>query len=71
MEDDTRLAGLGVRINVFCDPTRIARALGLDVELPDVGNRDPAYRDEVRRVDWKPALRGRVADTEEERGDPD
>lgn len=71
MGDDERLAGLGVRINVFGDPTRIARALGLDVELPDVDSRDPAYWNEVRRVGWKPALRGRVADTEEERGDPD
>jgi hypothetical protein len=56
---------------VFGCPTRIARALGLDVELPDVDSRDPAYWDALRREGWKPKLRGRVADTEEERGDPD
>ena len=66
-----RLEALPVRINVFGDPTRIARALGLEVELPDVDSRDPAYWAEVRRVGWKPRLRGKVADTEEERGDPD
>ena len=71
MDDDMRLEFLGVRISVFGDPTRVARALGLDVELPDVDSRDRAYWDEVHRVGWKPKLRGRVADTEEERGDPD
>lgn len=71
MEDyDEPLSTLGVRINVFGDPTRIARALGLDIELPDVDSRDPAYWEELRRVGWKPRLRGRIADTEE-RGDPD
>ena len=71
MEDDMRLERLGVKINLFGDPTRIARALGLDVELPDVDSRDQAYWDALRRDGWKPALRGRIADTEEERGDPD
>ncbi len=71
MEDCTRLSRLEVRINVFGNPTRIARALGLDVELPDMDNTDPVYWAEVRRVGWKPQLRGKVADTEEERGDPD
>ncbi|GAA0567754.1 hypothetical protein GCM10009416_02250 [Craurococcus roseus] len=32
---------------------------------------DPAYWDEIYRLGWMPKLRGRVADTEEERGDPD
>lgn len=71
MEHDTPLARLRVRMNVFGDPTRIARALGLEIDLPDVDSRDPAYWEELRRVGWKPGLRGRVADTEEERGDPD
>jgi hypothetical protein len=71
MEDDMPLAELRVHINVFGCPTRIARALGLDIELPDMNNRDPAYWAEVDRVGWKPALRGKIADTEEERGDPD
>ena len=60
-----------VMANVFGCPTRIARALGLEVELPDVDSRDPAHWDAVRRDGWKPALRGKVADTEEARGDPD
>ena len=64
------LETLPVRINVFEDPTRIARALGLEVELPDIDSTVPAYWDAVRREGWKPALRGRIADTEEERGDP-
>ena len=71
MEHDTPLARLRVRMNVFGDPTRIARALGLEIELPDVDSRNPAYWEELRCVGWKPGLRGRVADTEEERGDPD
>ena len=60
-----------MNINVFGCPTQIARALGLAVELPDMDSRDPAYWAEVHQVGWKPKLRGRIADTEEERGDPD
>ena len=72
MEDEVlELDRVPVRINVFGCPTRVARALGLEVELPDVDRRDPAYWDEIHRVGWKPRLRGRIADTEEARGDPD
>ena len=60
-----------VRINVLGCPTRIARALGLDVELPEVDSRDGACWDALHRDGWKPALRGLIADTEEGRGDPD
>ena len=70
MEDDPRLSRLKVRINVFGDASRIARALGLDIELPGVDSSGPAYRDEVHRLGWKPPLRGKVADPEED-GDPD
>jgi hypothetical protein len=49
---------------------RIARALGLDIELPGVDSNRPAYWDEVHRLGWKPPLRGKVADAEED-GDPD
>ena len=70
MEDDPRLSRLKVRINVFGNATRIARALGLDVELPGVDSTGPAYWDEVHRLGWKPPLRGKVADPEED-GDPD
>ncbi len=72
MEDERpALETLPVRINVFGCPTRVARALGLDIELPDVDSRDPAYWDAVHRAGWKSRLRGRIADTEEARGDPD
>ena len=70
MEDDPRLSRLKVRINVFGDASRIARALGLDIELPGVDSSGPAYWDEVHRLGWKPPLRGKVADPEED-GDPD
>ena len=70
MEDDPRLSRLKVRINVFANATRIARALGLDIELPGVDSSGPAYWDEVHRLGWKPPLRGKVADPEED-GDPD
>ena len=69
--DDADAGWVPVRINVMVDATEVARALGLEIELPDVGSRDPAYWEAVRRDGWKPALRGRVHDTEEERGDPD
>ena len=64
---------LRVMVSLFTEnsPTPIARALGLDIELPNVNSRDQAYWDEVLREGWKPPLRGKIADTEEERGDPD
>ena len=64
------LGATRVKINVLEDATMVARALGLDVELPDVGSRDPAYWEALRRDGWKRKLRGRVLDTEED-GDPD
>ena len=64
------LGATRVKINILEDATVVARALGLEVELPDVGSRDPAYWEAVRRDGWKPALRGRVFDTEEN-GDDD
>jgi len=71
MEDEVlELERVPVRINVFGCPTRIARALGLEVELPDVDSRDRASWDEIHRVGWKPRLRGRIHDPEED-GDPD
>ena len=71
MEEAMEPGSVPVRINLFGDPTRIARALGLEIVLPDVDSRDPAYWDAMHRVGWTPALRGRIADTEEEHGDPD
>jgi hypothetical protein len=32
-----------VVMNIFGDATAIARALGLDIGLPDCDNEDPAY----------------------------
>ncbi|GAA0604483.1 hypothetical protein GCM10009416_47630 [Craurococcus roseus] len=70
-EDGGEAGWMPVKVNVFSCPTRIARALGLDgVELPDVDSRDRAYWERVHAEGWKPKLRGRILDTEEERGDP-
>ncbi len=70
MEDGPRVSRLQVRINVFGNATRIARALRLDIELPGLDSSGPAYWDEMHRLGWKPSLRGKVADPEED-GDPD
>ena len=34
-------------INLFCDATRIAHVLGLDIELPDCDNQDPACWEQI------------------------
>jgi len=60
-----------VSINLFGDSTKIAQALGLDIELPDVDNTDDAYWDRLHAEGWKPNLRGKVANLGEESGDPD
>ncbi len=70
MEDDPRVSRLKVRINVFGNATCIARALGLDIELPGLDSTGPAHWDEIHRLGWKPSLRGKVTDPEED-GDPD
>lgn len=67
------LAGRGecVVVNVFGDPTRIARLLGLEIELPDPDNVDPEY---WRRIHadggYKRRIAGKIADPWLE-GDPD
>jgi hypothetical protein len=38
-------------VNVLGDGTRIARALGLDVELPDLEIKDPAYWERFWKTD--------------------
>jgi hypothetical protein len=53
-----------VIVSLFGDPTRIARALGLDIELPDVDCVDPAYWERVHATGWKPQLEGKIADPE-------
>ena len=58
------------RFNVFGDPTRIAWAAGLDIELPDVDSTDKAYWAEVHRTGWKHRLDGKVVCPWHE-GDPD
>lgn len=59
------LAGCGERVvvNVFGDPTRIARLLGLDIELPDPDNADPEYwRCVHAEGGYKRRLVGKIAD---------
>lgn len=55
------------------DATVIARALGLDIDLPDVGCRDPEYWAKFDRKAWRHALKGKVAmiDEDIDRTDPD
>ncbi len=53
-----------VTVSLFGDPTRIARALGLDIELPDPDCEDPAYWERVHAKGWKPQLQGKIADPE-------
>jgi hypothetical protein len=67
------VAGRGDRIvvNVFGNATDIARALGLDVELPDCDNEDPAYWDRIHaNGGYKRGIEGRIADPWWN-GDPD
>lgn len=71
MTDNLRIEDLRISINVFGDATAICRALGLDIELPDCDREDPGYWEQVWAEGWKPKLRGKVADLEEESGDPE
>jgi hypothetical protein len=60
-------------VNWFEDVNAIARGMGLDIELPDVGNEDDAYWETVNTKTWRDALKGKVAMTPEDidRWDPD
>jgi hypothetical protein len=57
-----------VCMKLLCDPNPVVRALGLDITLPNPYGPDAA-RWENNPGGWKVALRGRIADTEEVRGD--
>jgi hypothetical protein len=59
-----------VIVSLFGNPTRIAQALGLDIELPDPDREDPEYWERVHANGWKPQLVGKIADPEFN-GDPD
>ena len=67
------LVGRGNRlvINVFADATRIAHALGLNINLPDSDNEDPAYWKLVHADGgYKPRIADQIADPWWN-GDPD
>jgi hypothetical protein len=67
------LIGRGDRVvmNIFADATQIARALGLDIELPDSDNDDPAYWERIHADGgYKRRIEGRIADPWLN-GDPD
>lgn len=67
------IAGRGdpVVVNLFADATTVARALGLDIELPDPDNQDPAYWERIHADGgYKRRIEGRIADPWLE-GDPD
>jgi hypothetical protein len=60
-----------VVVNIFANATTVARALGLDIELPDSDNEDPAYWEQVHADGgYKRRIEGRIADPWLE-GDPD
>ena len=67
------LIGRGERVvvTIFADATAVARALGLDIELPDPDNEDPAYWMQVHaNGGYKRRIEGRIADVWSN-GDPD
>jgi len=67
------LIGRGDRIvvSLFDEPTKIAHALGIDIELPDADNEDPAYWERVRADGgYKRRIEGQIADPWW-KGDPD
>lgn len=67
------IAGRGdkVAVSIFGDPTAIARALGLDIVLPDPDNEDPAYWETIHADGgYKRRIEGRIADPWFD-GDPD
>lgn len=58
-------------MNIFADATAVARALGLDIDLPDSDNEDPAYWEQVHADGgYKRRIEGRIADPWF-KGDPD
>jgi hypothetical protein len=67
------LTGPGDRVvmNVFADATKIAHALGLNIELPDSDNADPAYWERIHADGgYKPRIASQIADPWWN-GDPD
>jgi hypothetical protein len=67
------IAGRGDRVVmiIFADATAVARALGLDIDLPDSDNADPAYWEQVHADGgYKRRIEGRIADPWL-KGDPD
>lgn len=61
-----RLDEIPIRFNWFASATRIAEALGLRIELPDLEIEDRDYWDHFDRDAWRAGLRGKVAMTDEE-----
>lgn len=61
-----KLGEIPIRINWFANASRIASALGLRIELPDLEIEDSDYWDNFDRDAWRTGLRGRVAMTDEE-----
>jgi hypothetical protein len=55
------------------DASAAAKALGVDIELPDLGNADQPFWATFDRKAWRAGLRGRVAMSDQDlnRGDPD
>jgi hypothetical protein len=59
-ECDMAVEDIPMILTWFEDATDAARALGLDIELPDVGETDKAYWANLDRQAWRDALKGKV-----------
>jgi hypothetical protein len=53
-----------VSVSLFGDPTKIVRAPGLDIELPDPDRVEPAYWKRAHAEGWKQRLVGKIAGPE-------
>jgi hypothetical protein len=53
--EDVRLSAIW-----YEDATAVALALGLDIDLPDVGRQDAAYWEALDRQAWRDALKGKI-----------
>lgn len=61
------------RVVWFEDATDAAKALGVDIDLPDLGNADKQFWESFDRKAWRASVRGRIAmsDQELDQYDPD
>lgn len=69
--DEMSVEDVPVHLNILGDATRIAKALGSDIDLPDVNGSKEYWQDICEPGNWKAPLRGKVSNLDEENGDPE